>query len=167
MCGDACDATPCRAILNAHRAAPPPPPRARTHRHRPHRAPRPHRAHRAAAVANPRRNSRNRTSNEVKKSPSRVPKTRYGAAKSSACARTRVRMSSSCVGLTPRARGGGTYPLWDCQGTDVVDVKSVLETHRRGHYSPPKGGRKVCTMCLRAKTTCANRADVIGDDVEL
>ena len=65
-----------------------------------------------------------------------------------------------------RARGG-TYPLWDCQGTDVVDVKSVLETHRRGHYSPPKGGRKVCTMCLRAKTTCANRADVIGDDVEL
>ena len=62
---------------------------------------------------------------------------------------------------------GGAYPLWDCQGTDVVDVKSVLETHRRGHYAPPKGGWKVCTMCLRAKTTCANRADVIGDDVEL
>jgi hypothetical protein len=65
-----------------------------------------------------------------------------------------------------RARGR-TYPLWDCQGTDLVDVKSVLETHRRGHYAPPKGGRKVCTMCFRAKTTCANRADVIGDDAEL
>jgi hypothetical protein len=87
---------------------------------------------------------------------------------------TRVRARASKNQLTvrwfdtERATRAGTYAVWDCARVDAVDVKSVWATHRAGTFARPTGARaKACSACARAKTTCAKRFDVVGDDAEL
>ena len=48
------------------------------------------------------------------------------------------------------------YVYWDCAHRDVIDLRTVLETHAPGHF--PAGKRARCVACEAAKTTCAKRA---------
>jgi hypothetical protein len=50
------------------------------------------------------------------------------------------------------------YVYWDCAHRDVIDLRTILETHAPGHFPAGTSKRARCVACEAAKTTCAKRA---------
>ena len=70
---------------------------------------------------------------------------------------TRVRAANALKPIEVKwfEKNGNEYNYWSCQMLDKIQIRTVLETHPRGHFPAPAGGRGVCETCKAKGTTCA------------
>ncbi|CAL51910.1 unnamed product [Ostreococcus tauri] len=70
---------------------------------------------------------------------------------------TRVRAANALKPIEVKwfEKNGNEYNYWSCQMLDKIQIRTVLETHPRGHFPAPAGGRAVCETCKAKGTTCA------------
>ena len=52
---------------------------------------------------------------------------------------------------------GSSFIYHDCAHKDVIELRTVLETHEAGYFAVPAGGRSACSKCKEAGTTCSKR----------
>ena len=72
---------------------------------------------------------------------------------------TKVRQSNAKCPLEVAwlQKEGSGFIYYDCAHKDVIELRTVLETHEAGHFAVPAGGRSACSKCKEAGTTCSKR----------